>query len=132
MNPIISLHRRLIDEEDYEFAIQRAKGLNIELSNDDMKQTKKAILKTIMSRWLNAGDALFEMMVQHLPSPTQAMRYRTELLYQGPIDDPVAQSMKKSDPEGPLLMYVSKMVPNNDFSKFYAFGRVFSGTLKEG
>lgn len=29
-------------------------------------------------------------------------------------------------------MYVSKMIPNNDFSKFYAFGRVFSGTLKEG
>lgn len=37
--------------------------------------------------------------------------------------------MKKCDPNGPLIMYISKMVPNKDFTKFYAFGRVFSGTL---
>lgn len=37
-----------------------------------------------MSRWLNAGEAMFEMMVQHLPSPVEAMRYRTEILYTGP------------------------------------------------
>jgi elongation factor 2 len=85
-----------------------------------------------MSRWLNAGDALFEMMIEHLPSPREAMKYRTELLYQGPIDDEVAKSMQESNSQGPLLMYVSKMVPNTDFSKFYAFGRVFSGTLHEG
>ena len=26
-----------------------------------------------------------------------------------------------------LIMYVSKMVPTSDYSRFYAFGRVFSG-----
>jgi elongation factor 2 len=30
------------------------------------------------------------------------------------------------------MMYVSKMVPNNDNSKFIAFGRVFSGTISCG
>jgi len=30
------------------------------------------------------------------------------------------------------MMYVSKMVPTLDFSKFYAFGRVFSGTVSAG
>lgn len=28
-------------------------------------------------------------------------------------------------------MYVSKMVPSKDYQKFYAFGRVFSGTLTQ-
>ena len=29
-------------------------------------------------------------------------------------------------------MYVSKMVPTPDYSRFYAFGRVFSGTIGTG
>lgn len=60
------------------------------------------------------------------------MRYRTELLYTGPLDDKIAESMRNCDPDGPLVMYVSKMVPTPDYSKFYAFGRVFAGTLRDG
>ena len=29
-------------------------------------------------------------------------------------------------------MYVSKMVPTSDKGRFYAFGRVFSGTISVG
>jgi len=51
------------------------------------------------------------------------------LLYEGPLDDECASAMRNNDPHGPLMMYISKMVPNDDYSKFYAFGRIFSGTL---
>ena len=37
--------------------------------------------------------------------------------------------MKKCDPEGPLMLYVSKMVPSADKGRFFAVGRVFSGTV---
>lgn len=37
--------------------------------------------------------------------------------------------MKACDPKGPLMMYVSKMVPTADKGRFVAFGRVFSGTI---
>ncbi len=40
--------------------------------------------------------------------------------------------MKSCDPSGPLMMYVSKMVPAADRGRFYAFGRVFSGTVTSG
>lgn len=30
------------------------------------------------------------------------------------------------------MMYVSKMVPTADKSRFFAFGRVFSGTIRTG
>ena len=36
------------------------------------------------------------------------------------------------DPNGPLMMYVSKMVPTSDKGRFYAFGRVFSGKVSTG
>ena len=72
------------------------------------------------------------MMVLHLPSPKDAQKYRTSYLYEGPIDDPCGQAMKNCDSKGPLMMYVSKMVPTSDKGRFYAFGRVFSGTVSVG
>ena len=30
------------------------------------------------------------------------------------------------------MMYISKMVPTSDKGRFYAFGRVFSGTVSTG
>merc|ERR1712203_54003 len=40
--------------------------------------------------------------------------------------------MGDCDPAGALMMYVSKMVPTSDKGRFYAFGRVFSGTIATG
>ena len=52
--------------------------------------TYALLFQTIMRKWLPAGDALLQMIVIHLPSPVTAQRYRTELLYEGPLDDPCA------------------------------------------
>ena len=40
--------------------------------------------------------------------------------------------MKKCDIDGPLMLYVSKMVPSGDKGRFIAFGRVFSGKAFSG
>lgn len=40
--------------------------------------------------------------------------------------------IKSCDPKGPLMMYISKMVPTSDKGRFYAFGRVFSGLVSTG
>jgi elongation factor 2 len=40
--------------------------------------------------------------------------------------------MRACDPKGPLMMYVSKMVPTTDRNRFFAFGRVLSGTIESG
>jgi elongation factor 2 len=85
-----------------------------------------------MGKWLPAADALLMMIVQHLPPPTKAQQYRAENLYTGPQDDTYFKSMKSCDPAGPLMLYISKMVPTADKGRFVAFGRVFSGTVKTG
>jgi elongation factor 2 len=72
------------------------------------------------------------MIAIHLPSPAVAQKYRTEMLYEGPLDDESAVAMKNCDPNGPLMMYVSKMVPTTDKGRFYAFGRVFAGKVCTG
>jgi elongation factor 2 len=48
------------------------------------------------------------------------------------MDDTAANAMRACSPSGPLMMYVSKMVPTSDKGRFHAFGRVFSGTIATG
>lgn len=62
-----------------------------------------------------------------------AQKYRTKYLYQGSQDDEAAKGMRACNPDGPLMMYVSKMVPNpDDEARFIAFGRILSGTISSG
>merc|ERR1712013_147020 len=52
--------------------------------------------------------------------------------YTGPIDSEEAAAVMACDPNGPMSMYVSKLVPTAEKGRFIAFGRVFSGTIKTG
>lgn len=106
--------------------------LGIKMTLEEKDQVGKPLLKTVMRKFLPAGDALLEMIVCHLPSPVAAQKYRVENLYTGDMDDEAAKGIAACDPNGPLMMYVSKMVPTNDKGRFYAFGRVFSGRIKTG
>jgi elongation factor 2 len=106
--------------------------LEINLKSEERDQEGKALLKIVMRKFLPAADALLEMIVMHLPSPVTAQRYRAETLYEGPIDDECGVGIRDCDPKAPLMLYVSKMVPTSDKGRFYAFGRVFSGTVKSG
>ncbi|EDN96415.1 elongation factor 2 [Sclerotinia sclerotiorum 1980 UF-70] len=106
--------------------------LNIKLSPDDKDKEGKALLKVIMRTFLPAADALLEMLILHLPSPVTAQKYRAETLYEGPPDDEACIGIRDCDPKAPLMLYVSKMVPTSDKGRFYAFGRVFAGTVRSG
>lgn len=131
MDPIVKLSRAIMSD-DKPVIEKMLNSLNVQLKQDEKDLMQKALLKLVMRKWLPAADCLLEMMVVHLPGPTVAQKYRCETLYTGPIDDPIAQSVMACNPQGPLLMYVSKMVPTTDKGRFYAFGRVFSGCVKTG
>lgn len=107
-------------------------SLGIELKTAEREQEPKLLLKCVLQKWLPASEALLGMIVNHLPSPRKAQAYRTELLYTGPMDDPIATSLKACNQEGPLMLYVSKMVPASDKGRFIAMGRVFSGAVESG
>jgi len=106
--------------------------LGIVLKGEDKDKDGKNLLKIVVRQWLPAGETLLQMIAIHLPSPVTAQKYRMEMLYEGPHDDEAAVAVKTCDPTGPLMMYISKMVPTSDKGRFYAFGRVFSGTVGTG
>jgi len=106
--------------------------LKQKMKHEELQLEGKPLMKAVMRNWLPAGEAMFQMIVIHLPSPVTAQKYRAASLYEGPADDAACQAMAQCDPNGPLMMYISKMVPTSDKGRFYAFGRVFSGKIATG
>jgi len=106
--------------------------LTIKLSVEEKDLEGKPLIKKIMQKWLPAGETMLQLITIHLPSPVTSQKYRSELLYEGPADDEAALGIANCDPNAPLMMYVSKMVPSSDKGRFYAFGRVFSGKCGTG
>lgn len=104
--------------------------MNIKITENDWLKENKKRIKPIMQKAFPFADALLEMIVKHLPSPVEAQRYRVDNLYSGPKGDACYNAIRDCDPNGPLVMYISKLFPAPDLSRFYAYGRVFSGTIK--
>merc|ERR1712072_1565280 len=131
LEPIFKMFRLIMDgkKEKYTKLINM---VGVTLTSDEKDLVQKPLVKTVMRKWLPAAEALLEMITLHLPSPAKAQMYRTDTLYEGPLDDTAATGMKSCDPNGPLMIYISKMVPTADNSRFVAFGRVFAGTIKTG
>ena len=62
--------------------------LEITLKADELKLQGKHLMKNVFQKWINAAEALLEMIILKLPSPVTAQKYRAAYLYEGPIDDP--------------------------------------------
>jgi elongation factor 2 len=131
MTPINQLMTSILNEDKEKYQKMMV-TLGIVLKGDEKNLVGKPLMKRTMQVWINAADTLLSMIVSKLPSPRVAQKYRCGNLYEGPQDDEAAMAIKACDPKGPLMMYVSKMVPTSDKGRFYAFGRVFSGTIATG
>jgi elongation factor 2 len=137
LEPISEMINAIMNEpknKKGEFKFKRMiKNVGVVLKGEEKHLRQKKLLKCVMQKWLPAAEALLEMIVVHLPSPRQAQAYRVSTLYEGPVDDECGTAIAACDPNGPLMMYISKMVPaDQSHSRFYAFGRVFSGIVRTG
>lgn len=121
--------QKMLDDPKYKIA------LNTKVDFKDKKAQQimpgRKLNKIVFQKWINASDAILEMVVNSLPSPRRAQKYRVKYLYEGPKNDEMAKAISECDPKGKLCMFVSKMFPTKDFSRFRAFGRVFSGTVDQ-
>jgi len=131
MTPINQLMRAIMDDQKDKYTKMMA-TLGIVLKGDEKQLLGKPLMKRTMQIWINAADTLLSMIVVRLPSPRVAQKYRVENLYEGPMDDTAANAIRDCKADGPLMVYVSKMIPTADKGRFFAFGRVFSGTIATG
>jgi len=131
MEPVIRLCRASMNGE-MEKVDKMLVTLDISLKADERTLQGKHLMKNIFQKWINAAEALIEMIILKLPSPVKAQKYRAAYLYEGPTDDPTCKAIASCDKDCELCIFISKMIPSADKGRFYAFGRVFSGTVAAG
>jgi elongation factor 2 len=71
-------------------------------------------------------EAILEMVVDHLPNPRDAQKYRIGKIWAGDLNSDVGKAMINCDPNGPLIICLSKV--QADKQRLVATGRIFSGS----
>jgi elongation factor 2 len=74
---------------------------------------------------------ILDMVVDHLPNPLRAQKYRIPKIWRGDISTDVGQEMMAVDRNGRFAMVVTKIIVDKHAGEI-ATGRVFSGTARIG
>ncbi|GAP88711.1 putative elongation factor 2 [Rosellinia necatrix] len=107
-------------------------SLGIQLKPSQYKMDTRVVLKLVCEQFFGPSTGFVDMVVKHTPSPVEAAERKLEQYYTGPLDTKVAESMKKCDQDGPLVVHVTKLFNTTDAKSFYSFGRVMSGIARPG
>ncbi|KAH6853902.1 P-loop containing nucleoside triphosphate hydrolase protein [Chaetomium sp. MPI-CAGE-AT-0009] len=131
LEPIYKLYSHTISEspEDLKGTLEK---LGIQLKPSQYKSDPKVLLKLVCEQFFGPSTGFVDMVCQHVPSPAEAAEKKLSQYYTGPLDTKVAESMKKCDQNGPLVIYVTKLFNTADAKSFYSFGRVMSGIVRPG
>ena len=89
------------------------------------KETYSEETYSDLSIYLPINKAILEMVVNHLPNPIEAQKYRISKIWKGDINSEVGKSMYNCDPNGPLVICVSKVQAKKH--GLIVTGRIFSG-----
>lgn len=76
-------------------------------------------------------EVLLGMVVEHLPSPDIAQRYRVPNIWSGDIDTEEGQGMINTNPDSPLAVMVTNVSIDKHAGEI-ATGRVYGGTIEKG
>lgn len=76
-------------------------------------------------------EVLLGMVVEHLPSPDIAQRYRVPSIWSGDIESEEGQGMINTSPDSPLAVMVTNVSIDKHAGEI-ATGRVYGGTIEKG
>ncbi|KAG6049181.1 hypothetical protein E4U17_006908 [Claviceps sp. LM77 group G4] len=129
MEPIYKLFTHSISSSPEDLKPVLA-SLGIQLKPAQYKFDARDILKLVCEQFFGPSTGFVDMIVKHVPTPAEGASRLLERHYTGPLDTKIASSMKACDPDGPLVVHVTKLFNTADAKSFYSFGRVLSGTAR--
>ncbi|RKP04912.1 P-loop containing nucleoside triphosphate hydrolase protein [Thamnocephalis sphaerospora] len=131
LEPLFKIYAHTVGEQPAKLK-SFLQSVGIKLKASQLKMNVKDLLPLVMRSFVGPPTGFVDMCVEHIPSPDDNAARLTEHIYTGPMDSRAAEAMKRCDPNGPLMVYITKLYPSDDASTFDAFGRVMSGTLQSG
>ena len=76
-------------------------------------------------------EVLLNSVMEHMPNPVDAQKYRIPLIWRGDIETPEGQDLVNCNPNGNLAFVVTKITQDKHAGEVCT-GRMFSGTVKKG
>ena len=92
------------------------------LSNEDQKTLAKKI---------PIHEVVLDMVIDHLPSPEEAQKYRIPNIWRGDNDSELGQGMIHCKENGPLALMITKIILDPHAGEI-AVGRMYSGKIERG
>ncbi len=74
---------------------------------------------------------ILNMVIEHLPDPVVAQKYRIPKIWRGDMESELGQSLLKCDSKGKLAFIITKIVIDPQAGEI-SCGRLFSGTMNKG
>ncbi len=84
-----------------------------------------------LSKKIPIHEVVLDMVVDHLPSPKVAQRYRIPNIWRGDPESKLGKSMLETDSKGPIALMVTKIIIDPHAGEV-AVGRMYSGTITRG
>ena len=78
-----------------------------------------------------AYEAVLDMVIEHLPSPLEAQKYRIPIIWRGDDETEIGKSMARCNKEGDIAFMVTS-IDVDPHAGEVATGRLFSGTAEKG
>ena len=127
LEPIYKIYSHTISEspEDLSPTLQT---LGISLKPSQLKSDARDLLKLVCAQFFGPPSGFVDMVVQHLPSAVEGAKRMLDSYYTGLVTSKIGEAMTKCDPDGPLVVEVTKLFSSSDAKTFHALGRIMSGT----
>ncbi|KAK0544730.1 hypothetical protein OC861_001636, partial [Tilletia horrida] len=141
--PLYKLYTSVLSSSDTNALKVTLAKLGIRLQPAAYKIDVRPLLRIVLGQFFGPSYGLADVLVQGVPSPRDGALNKVSRIWTGPQGDasasaseftpsPIFRSLATCDPDGPLVIHITKLFPNADASQLRAFGRVLSGTVHVG
>ncbi|KAH9823824.1 P-loop containing nucleoside triphosphate hydrolase protein [Melampsora americana] len=131
LEPLYKLYGQVLGSEQAELQ-ETLSTLGIYLKPSAYKLDVRPLLRIVLSQFFGPSTGLVDMIAAHIPDPRLSADSKLLTNYTGPLDSPIANHIRESDPKGPLIIQITKLYPTHDAGEFRSFGRVLSGVARAG
>lgn len=115
----------------YNWAISAPYMQKSGLSFKDIYEYCNSNNQKVLSKKSAIHDVLLDMVVDHLPSPKVAQKYRIPNIWRGDLETKLGKGMMNTDENGPLALMITKIVLDPHAGEV-AVGRMYSGNVERG
>mmetsp|Transcript_13620 Transcript_13620/g.25573 ORF Transcript_13620/g.25573 Transcript_13620/m.25573 type:complete len:1048 (+) Transcript_13620:126-3269(+) len=138
LEPIYKIYTVCLGEKEKDVN-KVLRSIGIHLTRDQLRASSSVLLKTALQKFFEGTNGFVEMIVKNIPTPSAAALGKLSRCYTGAMNTRVAKSMMNLDPNGPLMIHVTKLYASHQLrgggtagQSFSAFGRIYSGSVKAG